>query len=272
MEGPMDVPASIEDWKEDDWQEARALLIDSISEGRPFRKPRLTGNEIQGHSPEDYVKNYFERLRRWIDNFVETQEEEEYKKNMKALYDLIFSEIELLLVNRKIDTLVFVVDPESRQHLENFSFSMLYDGNQYLLEKYAISMVAGISSIRIEDFDKQSICSHLNAEPSQKPSVLALGASEILHPKLILHNLPSSRFEIDFLEEEFSALKFFNKNLSIQRLREEIAPDASFGVVHISTHGEYTARSEYRRRAVDRLFLRRSDFYGEIDKRTMVRS
>ena len=145
--------------------------------------------------------------------------------SMTELYDLIIKPIEHNLEQYDITTIAFVPDI----YLRNFPMSVLHDGEQYLIEKYAIATTPSLQLIDNQDKTlKRKDLKVLLAGVSKAvrdsrsyPEVeRELAAIDSLVPSTTLLNE-------DFTEEEFK-----------KAINELINP---FNVVHISSEGNFQA-------------------------------
>lgn len=129
----------------------------------------------------------------------------------------------------KVDTLVFVLDDA----LRNVPMSLLWDGQQYLVEKYGIAL-----SLGLQLFDPKPIA----REPLK---VLAAGLSTPPpgSPKEF-NGLPNVESEIAAISSlGFSTTSLLNQNFTSQALENQINA-APFNVVHLATHGKFSSRAE----------------------------
>ncbi|EKQ69112.1 hypothetical protein OsccyDRAFT_1724 [Leptolyngbyaceae cyanobacterium JSC-12] len=129
----------------------------------------------------------------------------------------------------KVDTFVFVLDDA----LRNVPMSLLWDGNQYLVEKYGIAL-----SLGLQLFDPKPIA----REPLK---VLAAGLSA--PPKGSLQefgSLPNVELEIDAIAKlGVPTTPLLNQEFTRNRLSSKINADP-FNVVHLATHGKFSSRAE----------------------------
>ncbi|MEM8830222.1 MAG: CHAT domain-containing protein [Cyanobacteria bacterium P01_G01_bin.19] len=158
-----------------------------------------------------------EGLVRWYDNQYNP-------KIAKTLYDLMLAPFASDLERRKIDTLVFVQDGI----LRNVPMSALYDGKQYLIEKYAIAITPSLS---------------VTESTSKKRSnhrVLALGLTDgSTIDGLVYPPLPQVRREINQIEREFENSKLLlNEQFTRDRFGQELALE-NYSIVHIASHGKF---------------------------------
>ena len=158
---------------------------------------------------------------RWYDN--------DYDRSIaKTLYDQMIQPFAANLQRSKIDTLVFVQDGI----LRNLPMSALYDGKQYLIEKYAVATTPSLSVTEAKSFERQNL------------KVLALGLTESSQINGQSYPpLPQVRQEIQQIKQEFPDTRpLLNQQFTGDRLKQELQDN--YSVVHIASHGRFGAEPE----------------------------
>jgi CHAT domain-containing protein len=146
----------------------------------------------------------------------------------QKLYDLLIRPLETELTNNKIKTLVFVLDGD----LRNLPMSILFDGKQYLVEKYAIALTPGLQL--------------LNPKPLADVQLNALvaGLSEIrtdfeAHQGFApLLNVPDELAQIK--SAGLANQSLLNQQFTRSKLKQEIV-DFRFPIVHLATHAQFSS-------------------------------
>ncbi|MEH1902578.1 MAG: CHAT domain-containing protein [Nostoc sp.] len=156
------------------------------------------------------------------------------------VYNWLLKPIESQLQKSGVDTLVFVLDGP----LRNLPMAALYDGKQYLVEKYAIALSVGLQL--------------LDPKPLVKQQLRALTAG-LTQPPPGFSNFPpllgiKSEFE-GITKAGVSTTSLLDVDFKKKNLVREIGA-ASFNIVHLATHGQFSSRLE------DTFIL---DFDGEIN-------
>jgi len=145
----------------------------------------------------------------------------------KELYDCLVKPLEGELTANGIKHLIFVPDRATNY----IPMAALYDGQQYLIERYAVSTVL---SAGLTDTD-----SRLPTQPQQVP-VLGLGLSEARGNFSALPNVITElRAIIKTKNQEeglFPGLKFLNQAFDRNALENNLR---GHKVLHIATHGEF---------------------------------
>lgn len=156
------------------------------------------------------------------------------------VYNWLLKPIESQLQKSGVDTLVFVLDGA----LRNLPMAALYDGKQYLVEKYAIALSVGLQLLDPKPLVQQQLKA-ITAGLTQPPP----GFSNFA-PLLAI----KSEFE-GITKAGVSTTSLLDKDFKKKNLESEIAA-ASFNIVHLATHGQFSSRLE------DTFIL---DFDGEIN-------
>lgn len=163
---------------------------------------------------------------------VQTQSQE--------VYNWLLKPIESQLQTSGVDTLVFVLDGA----LRNLPMAALYDGKQYLVEKYAIALSVGLQL--------------LNPKPLVQQQLRALTAGLTQPPPRFANYGPLLGIKSEFdgiTKAGVSTTRLLDGDFKKKNLESEIAA-ASFNIVHLATHGQFSSRLE------DTFIL---DFDGQIN-------
>jgi CHAT domain-containing protein len=171
-------------------------------------------------------------------NNLQVALEEDYtfeavKRLSKQFYEWLVEPVASQLEEQQIDTLVFTLD----RSLQSIPMAALYDGEQYLIEKYAVSEILGLkfdSSNRALQPEELKV---IGAGLSTLPSAQIVGGEDIqkLFPPLqfvkdemeVINN--SGIPAVTLLDEQFTLLNF-NTRLNEQK----------FPIVHLATHGQFS--------------------------------
>jgi len=158
----------------------------------------------------------------------------------QQLYDWLIRPVEGDLEESKIETLVFVLDGE----LRNVPMAVLHDGNEYLIEKYALALAPGLQL--------------LNPQPLSDLELGAVIAGATDAPSFQQNNLgplPAVEDELNSIAGTIPNQKQENQNFTQANLRNLIA-EVPFPVVHLATHGQFSSN-------IDNTFI--LDWEGKIN-------
>ncbi len=173
-------------------------------------------------------------------NLVNPTATKAIKTQAQEVYNWLLKPIESQLQKSGVDTLVFVLDGP----LRNLPMAALYDGKQYLVEKYAVALSTGLQLLDPKPLVKQQLRA-LTAGLTQPPPGFSKFAP-----------LLAVKSEFDGIAKAgVSTTSLLDENFKKKNLESEIG-DASFNIVHLATHGQFSSRLE------DTFIL---DFDGEIN-------
>ncbi|MEB3359415.1 MAG: CHAT domain-containing protein [Synechococcales bacterium] len=151
----------------------------------------------------------------------------------EQLYNWLIQPVASRLEAEGIKTLVFTLD----RRLQSIPMAVLYDGQRYLIEKYAVSQVLGLQFDRSERSLQPGELKIIGAGLSTAPTAKNVGGEDITGLFLPLNYvreemkvlrelaIPSTTLE----DEEFT-LANFNLKLNEQK----------FPIVHLATHGQFS--------------------------------
>ncbi len=145
----------------------------------------------------------------------------------KQVYDWLIRPAELELQNSQVDTLVFVLDGS----LRNLPMSVLYDGNQYLVQKYAIALTPGLQLLNPQPLTQEDLKALLGGA-SNGPAFGDLGS------------LPAVDEELNQIAETVPAHeKRQNEEFTKENL-QTLINQVPFPVVHLATHAQFGSNAE----------------------------
>jgi len=131
----------------------------------------------------------------------------------------------------KIKTLVFVLDG----HLRNIPMSALYDGREYLVEKYATALAPGLKLITPNSTKKthfKALTGGISEERSGFPSL----------PNAIFSSLPNVRIELAEIKSKLNTTELLNEEFKSKILQKRLNSNP-FSVVHFATHGQFSSQA-----------------------------
>jgi CHAT domain-containing protein len=167
------------------------------------------------------IETMVEKMRRTLKrSFLEKQ----YLAIAKQVHSLLIQPLEADLQANGIKTLVFVLDGS----LKNLPMAALYDGKQYLIEKYSIALTPGMQLLTPRPLERQQM------------KILIGGLSE---GRQGFVGLPSVAKEIEQIKSGISTYVLFNKTFTSVALKKQIEK-TPFPVVHLATHGEFSSKAE----------------------------
>ncbi|WP_293214387.1 MULTISPECIES: CHAT domain-containing protein [unclassified Microcoleus] len=141
-----------------------------------------------------------------------------YKASAQKLYSLLIAPLETDLQEQNINTLLFSLDTG----LRSLPLSALYDGKQFLVEKYSLSLIPAIS---LTDTRYVSL---------QNASVLAMGAAQFDR----LDPLPAVPIELSTIVDLWQGKSFLNEQFTLNNLKFQRSRNP-YQIIHLATHGEF---------------------------------
>jgi CHAT domain-containing protein len=139
------------------------------------------------------------------------------------VYDWLVQPAEIDLAKSKVKTLVFVLDGV----LRNIPMSALYDGKQYLVEKYAVALTPGLQLLPPQPIGRVK----LNA--------LTGGLTKAHQGFSALANVA---LELNQIKSEVSSTTLLNEQFTSATLEKELN-ETSFRIVHLATHGQFSSQA-----------------------------
>ncbi|MEM1242954.1 MAG: CHAT domain-containing protein [Cyanobacteria bacterium P01_H01_bin.26] len=146
------------------------------------------------------------------------------KKLGKELYTWLIEPIAPTLEQAGVQTLVFVLDGA----LRNTPMAALYDGEQYLVEHYAVALSPGLQL--------------LGPRPLQATKVTALlaGLTQARHGFSALINVENELKTVDSLIDSHLLL---DEDFTTDSLTQTVA-ESNRPIVHLATHGQFSSIAE----------------------------
>jgi CHAT domain-containing protein len=155
-----------------------------------------------------------------------------YLSQAQQLYNWIIKPFEANLKKEGIDTVLFCLG----KGLRTLPIAALHDGQQFLVEKYSLSIIPAFNLI------------DSNYTPIKKAIILAMGASEFLNKSPLpavplelstivdvnlMGNISNTNYSMGFPGKLFLNQDFTLKNLKIQ------IDSKAFNIIHLATHAEF---------------------------------
>ena len=125
----------------------------------------------------------------------------------------------------KIETLVFILD----SGLRNLPVAALYDGEQYLVENYAIALTPGLQLLPSQTL-----------EPRNLEAVVG-GISEASQGFVAL---PGVDTEVREIATSIDSKLLLNQEFTSDRLRQTLKATTEAPILHLATHGQFSSKAE----------------------------
>lgn len=161
------------------------------------------------------------------ETIVEPDANQKFKAVSLQLYNWLIKPVETDLKNSKVNTLVFIPDGL----LRNIPMSALYDGKEYLVEKYSVAISPGLQLFTPKPLAHKKL-NALAGGLSQPPK------NEKFAP------LPNVKVELKLIQESgVWTTTLLDKNFTSTNLAKTINAQA-FRVVHLATHGQFSSKAK----------------------------
>lgn len=149
--------------------------------------------------------------------------DEERLELSQQVYDWLIRPAQADLQNNKISTIVFVPDG----FLRSLPMAALYDGQDYIIEKYSIALSSGLQLFP-QALEKQQL------------NVLAVGLTEA---RPGFSALPGVETEVKQIAVDFNSEVLLDQKFTREAFQKEVNSE-SFRVVHLATHGQFSSNPE----------------------------
>ncbi|ARV63042.1 hypothetical protein BZZ01_15130 [Nostocales cyanobacterium HT-58-2] len=178
------------------------------------------------NKPQNEVESILRQLK---EDLLEPDRTEEVQALSQEVYGWLIKEIESDLKASGVKTLVFVLDGV----LRNVPMAILYDGEQYLIEKYAVALSLGLQL--------------LAPKPLTQTKLNVLAAGLVQPPQDFRQQfppLPEIKSEFNSISQAIaSTIQLLDRDFNSKNLESKVNA-APFNVLHLATHGQFSSRAE----------------------------
>ncbi|MCC5636990.1 CHAT domain-containing protein [Nostoc sp. CHAB 5844] len=158
---------------------------------------------------------------------VQPEASNQFQAVSQQLYDWLIKPVAGELKNSRVNTLVFIPDGS----LRNIPMSALYDGKEYLVQKYAIAISPGLQLFTPKPLAQEKL-NALAGGLSQPPK------NEKFAP------LPNVKVELKLIQQSgVSTTILLDENFKSTTLSKTINAKP-FRVVHLATHGQFSSKAK----------------------------
>ena len=174
---------------------------------------------------QNEVEDILTRLREYL---LEPDRVEEVQSLSQQVYGWLIKNIESDLEKSGVKTLVFVLDGA----LRNVPMATLYDGEQYILEKYSIALSLGLQLLTPKPLAEEPL------------KVLAAGLVEPPSEFRMFPPLPEIKSEFNLINKAgVSKKQLLNKEFTSDTLEKNVNT-TPFNILHLATHGQFSSQPE----------------------------
>ncbi|MGA9379102.1 MAG: CHAT domain-containing protein, partial [Phormidium sp.] len=141
----------------------------------------------------------------------------------EKFHDWLIHPFEPDLANSGIKTLVFVLDGS----LRNIPIAGIYDGEKYLVQKYAVAIAPGLQLV--------------DAKPLQRTDIRVLTAG-LSEARQGFAPLPNVITELSNIAQKISTEKLINQSFTASNFQVKVQTD-TFPIIHLATHGRFSSKA-----------------------------
>jgi CHAT domain-containing protein len=185
----------------------------------------LPGQNLRHYAtpvPPQQVESLVEELRQNL--LLPYTSESEIQPQAQTIYNWLIQPAQTAIAQSGIETLVFILDGP----LRNLPMAVLYDGEQYLVEKYSIALTPGLQLV-----DPRPL-------PQRQLKALTAGLSESRGNFAPLEFVES---ELQQIKSEIPSDVLLNQQFTSTTLDNKIN-SSPVPVVHLATHGQFSSQAE----------------------------
>ncbi|WP_414545353.1 CHAT domain-containing protein [Nostoc sp. CCY0012] len=142
----------------------------------------------------------------------------------QEIYDWLIRPAEVDQAFKDTKTLVFVLDGR----LRNIPIAALYDGQQYLIEKYAVALSPGLQLMAARSLQQNQMVAIVGGISESRAGFSAL---------------PAVESEVKQISQAVSSSTLLNQKFTSQALADRVKSSKA-DIVHLATHGQFSSRLE----------------------------
>ncbi|MBE9126452.1 MULTISPECIES: CHAT domain-containing protein [unclassified Coleofasciculus] len=158
-------------------------------------------------------------LEAFYDSITNSGRPTAYLKSAKQLYTWMIAPLESHLEALGIDTLIFSMDGG----LRTIPMAALHDGEQFLIEKYALGSIPSVS------------LTNTRYSPVKNVPILAMGASQFTDQ----NPLPAVPIELETITQNvWSGEAFLNDQFTLKNLQTQ-RQQQPWQIIHLATHANF---------------------------------
>lgn len=150
---------------------------------------------------------------------LETGTNNRFARNAQKLYDWLIRPIEPILKTNKIHTLVFVPDGA----LRTIPMGALHDGDQFLIQKFAVAVTPGLNLMEPKPFDRTQI------------EVLSCGFNKPMPGFAALEYVDQ---ELGHVQSLLGGRQLKNQDFNITEMSRQMAAKPPT-IIHIASHAQF---------------------------------
>ena len=183
-----------------------------------YSKP---GQLLQAYETKIEYAKLETTLRSFLANLHPSSDRQDQLRSAQTLYDWLIRPAEKADMLKPDQTLVFVLDGL----LRNLPMSALHDGQQYLIEKYAVALSPGLQLLPATSLDNQDT------------KAIVAGISQA---RGRFNALPAVKEEVLNISKLFASSQLLDEQFTSQALRQSLN-DRRVNILHLASHGQFSS-------------------------------
>ncbi len=186
-----------------------------------LKLPKLSLRHYKTTIPQSEVEKSIEELLQELKKPFSLRSSQSLSKKV---YDWLLRPAEEALTQSQVKTLVFVLDGS----LRNIPMAALYDGQQYLVEKYGVALTPGLQLLAPKSLERGQLKALTAGLTEARPGFSAL---------------PNVAIEVEQIQSEVPTKVLLNQEFNSTTFQNELK-SVPFPVVHLATHGQFSSDAE----------------------------
>jgi CHAT domain-containing protein len=183
-----------------------------------------TGQPLRYYVTQKSLAEIEQTLEKLLVSFNPVSDSQERDRLSQEIYSWLIRPAEMDQAFKDTKTLVFVLDGR----LRNIPIAALYDGKQYLIEKYAVALSPGMQ---------------LMAARSRKQNHIGVILGGISQSRNGFSALPAVELEVKQISKAVRSSTLLNQQFTSQALADRVK-SSSADIIHLATHGQFSSRLE----------------------------
>lgn len=214
--------------------DTQPVQIDQVDSSAAVIYPIILGDRLEvivslpkqplRHYTTPISANRVESIVEGLRQTVFTQTSRRYLPFAAEVYNWLIRPVATDLEKSGVKTIVFILDGAMR----NIPMGVLYDGQQYLVEKYSIALTPGLQL--------------LDPQPLARERLKALTAG-LTEARESFAALPNVKLELEQIQSEVPSRVLLNQEFTTNTLQNEVQ-SSPVPVVHLATHGQFSSKAE----------------------------
>ncbi|MGC9505321.1 CHAT domain-containing protein [Baaleninema sp.] len=201
-----------------------AVVYPIVLSDRLFVILSVAGQPLQLYSTAVSQAQVEERVAQLLESLHLAYSDVDRLEISQRLYDWLLKPAEPLLAREDVETLVFVLDGV----LQKVPIAALYDGRQYLIERYAVALSPSLYLFAPE------------SSLPERPQVLTGGLTE---SRGGFPPLPGVAREIEGITQYLPTQVLLDDDFTEGQLETEVR-SRDFNIVHLATHGQFSSNAD----------------------------